>query len=546
MNLPVPRTVAVNGVVVDVAGGFLRDRDGREIPLRPQAFDLLKYFLNSPGRVVSKDELMKAVWPDVFVTDDSLVQCVRDVRRALNDEGQSVLKAVPKRGYRLTIPAADPPPARTRWTMAAVAASMLVLIAIGLAQRFARSPAELRSFDGPPVVAVVPFINVGGDEAAQKLALEMKTDCGLLAKLGRLREFQIVLRGSAYAYGLNPGETVDVDFVLGVSINREGDNLRITAHLIDPRTGGVLWSEQWDRRDDDLFAVQSEISERISNRLGGSAGLIQETARAAARLKAPGQLTAYELYLLGTAKLARINRADAEEAVDLLSRSAEREPGLVRTWVELSLAHDLVADFGVEPERNRMAAADAAERAVSLEPTDPKAHAVLGISLRYRGEIARTRSEFDTALGIAPDAFEILALYAGWASSFGEAQRGAEMADRAVRLVPDFPDWSAKQFSNAYFMVGRYEDALGMLDRLSPDNDTISTRTTRAAALAVVSQNKEARVGREGHRSASFASLEGSAPAGMPVETAAGRTSLVNFHRSFGERSAIARYLRKD
>ncbi|TIQ08334.1 MAG: adenylate cyclase, partial [Mesorhizobium sp.] len=86
MNLPVPRTVAV-----DVAGGFLRDRDGREIPLRPQAFDLLKYFLNSPGRVVSKDELMKAVWPDVFVTDDSLVQCVRDVRRALNDEGQSVL-----------------------------------------------------------------------------------------------------------------------------------------------------------------------------------------------------------------------------------------------------------------------------------------------------------------------------------------------------------------------------------------------------------------------------------------------------------------------
>ena len=102
--------------------------------------------------------------------------------------------------------------------------------------------------------------------------------------------------------------------------------------------------------------------------------------------------------------------------------------------------------------------------------------------MRYRGEIARTRSEFDTALAIAPDAFEILTLYAGWASSFGEAQRGAEMADRAVRLVPDFPDWSAKQFSNAYFMVGRYEDALAMLDRLSPDNDTLSTRTTRAAA----------------------------------------------------------------
>jgi TolB-like protein len=378
-------------------------------------------------------------------------------------------------------------------TVLAIAASVLVLVAAGPAWRFTSPPAELPSFDGPPVVAVVPFINVGGDVTGRKLALEMKECSGLLTNLARLREFQIVLRGSAYTYGLNPGETVDVDFVLGVSINREGDNLRITAHLIDPSTGGVLWSERWDRRDDDIFAVQSEISERISNRLGGGAGLIQETARATARLKAPGQLTAYELYLLGTAKLARVNRADVEEAVDLLSRSAEREPGLVRTWVELSLAHDLMADFGVEPERNRLAAADAAERAVSLEPADPKAHAALGISLRHQGEIARTRSEFDTALAIAPDAFDILALYAGWASSFGEAERGAEIADRAVRLVPDFPDWSAKQFSNAYFMVGRHEDALRMLDRLSPDNDTMSTRTTRAAALAAVSRNKEAR-----------------------------------------------------
>ena len=91
MNLPVPRTVAVNGVMVDFAGGFVRDRDGREIPLRPQAFNLLKYLLENAGRLVTKDELMKAVWPGVFVTDDSLVQCVRDVRRAIGDADQSVL-----------------------------------------------------------------------------------------------------------------------------------------------------------------------------------------------------------------------------------------------------------------------------------------------------------------------------------------------------------------------------------------------------------------------------------------------------------------------
>jgi DNA-binding winged helix-turn-helix (wHTH) protein/TolB-like protein len=491
MNLPVPRTVAVNGVIVDFFAGCVRDRDGREIPLRPQAFDLLKYLMQNVGRLVTKDELIKAVWPRVFVTDDSLVQCVRDVRRAIGDADQSVLRAVPKRGYRFTIPAAVPPPTRTRWMTGAVVASVLVLIVAGLVWRFGRPPAELRSFDGPPVIAVVP--NVSGDDAAQNLALGTLTGCGMLVKLGQLREFQVVFRGSAYVFGVNPGETLDVDFVLGVSISDEGANLRITAYLIDPRTGGVLWSERWDRPDDELLPTEDEISERISNRLGGSAGLIQETARAAALQKAPGQLTAYELYVLGTAKLARINRADAEEAVDLLGRSAERDPTLVRTWVELSLAHDLMADFGVEPERNRVAAAAAAERAVNLDPADPKARVALGISLRFRGDIARARSEFDTALVMTPDAFEILALYAGWASSFGEAQRGAEMADRAVKLVPDFPEWSAKQFSNAYFMVGRYEDALGMLERLSPDNDTLPTRTMRAAALTAVSQHGKER-----------------------------------------------------
>ena len=108
MNLPVPRTIAVNGVMVDVAGGFLRDRDGREIPLRPQSFDLLKYLLQNAGRAGQQGRADEGGMAGVFVTDDSLVQCVRDIRRAIGDESQSVLKAVPKRGYRLTIAAADP------------------------------------------------------------------------------------------------------------------------------------------------------------------------------------------------------------------------------------------------------------------------------------------------------------------------------------------------------------------------------------------------------------------------------------------------------
>jgi DNA-binding winged helix-turn-helix (wHTH) protein len=112
MDAESPRAFRVNGVVVDVAGGTLRDEDGSEIPLRPQAFALLRHLMDNAGLLISKDELMKAVWPNVFVTDDSLVQCVRDVRRAIRDDDQSVLKAVRKRGYRLDVGDAAPPAAK--------------------------------------------------------------------------------------------------------------------------------------------------------------------------------------------------------------------------------------------------------------------------------------------------------------------------------------------------------------------------------------------------------------------------------------------------
>ncbi len=90
-----------NGVTVDFAAGTLRDASGADIPLRAQSFAVLRHLSANPGRVVEKDELATAIWPGVAVTDDSLVQCVRDIRRALRDDGQTLLKTVPRRGYRL-------------------------------------------------------------------------------------------------------------------------------------------------------------------------------------------------------------------------------------------------------------------------------------------------------------------------------------------------------------------------------------------------------------------------------------------------------------
>jgi TolB-like protein/DNA-binding winged helix-turn-helix (wHTH) protein len=485
--------IAGNGVVADLANDTLRDRTGAQIPLRPQAFAVLRCLAERPGQLVTKDEIMAAVWPGVAVTDDSLVQAVGDIRRAIGDEAHAILRTVPRRGYRLVPPedgAALPARSAPRW--AAVAAAVLLAIgAAGAWWQFGRTERIGVSLDGPPLVAVLQLINVAGDEASARLAQGLKKD--FYTELSRFREFQIVLRSSSYFYESDLADGLDVDLVLAGAIHREGDRLRITAQLLEARTGNLIWSERWDRPDDDVFAIQTEIAQLISNRLGGGAGLIHEVGRIAAHRKRPADLTAYELYLLGTEKLERMGRAEVEEAVRLLDRSVALDPEFARGWVELSLGHDALADLGVEPERNRQAAAEAAERAVGLNPSDAKAHAALGLSARHRNDFARARSGYDTALSLAPNAWETLALAAGWAPTAGEAGRGAEMADRVVRQSPGVPAWSARQFAHAYFMAGRYEDALAMTDRVPADGYTLLIWTIRPAALAVVGRMQEAR-----------------------------------------------------
>jgi tetratricopeptide (TPR) repeat protein len=269
--------------------------------------------------------------------------------------------------------------------------------------------------------------------------------------------------------------------------------VRITAQLIDGKTGNHVWSERWDRPTSDIFAVQTEIAEQVTNRLGGGAGLIQTAGREVARRKRPDNLSAYELYLLGTEKLEQVNRADIEESIRLLSRAVELEPGLARAWLELSHAHALMVQFGADRAVKGRAAMAAAERSVALDPGDAEAHAALAMRLSEAGEVARAKVAFDTALNLSPGSAEILTFYASSAVTLGDPERGAEAADRAIRLNPNYPVWAGNFFRWAYFMAGRYEDALRVLERQPLDNLTRWGWVLRAAVYAALGRIDEAK-----------------------------------------------------
>src|SRR6185312_8563849 len=253
-----------------------------------------------------------------------------------------------------------------------------------------------------------------------------------------------------------------------------------------------LWSDRWDRPDEDVFAVQTEIAEQVTNRLGGGVGLIQAAGRAAAKRKRPENLNAYDYYLLGTEKIEKITKEDEEEAIALLNRAVELDPGLARAWVELYHAHVILAGFGINPDSEIKAAADVAEHAVRLDPSDAEAHAVFGMSLSDMGDIARAKTEMDTALRLAPGSAEILTFYTGYAARFDEPERGARIVDRVIRLDPYYPMWATGFYSYAYFMAGQYEEALKMLERMTPDNYNKWSWVLRGSSLAGLGRIDEA------------------------------------------------------
>ncbi|MDX1401284.1 MAG: adenylate/guanylate cyclase domain-containing protein, partial [Kiloniellales bacterium] len=456
--------------------------------------------LADPGGICVSQSVNDQVEGKVEWTFESLgPQAVKNIPKPV--QAFRVLFETPPRRARTSVATARRTPVKL-WALAGVLGTLVILAGAVLwqspwspQQRPSPTSGTSSSLSEKPRVAVLPFDDYGGDPSTSRLAKGLTED--IITDLARFPEFSVIARNSTEIYEnkaadlLEVGAALSVDFVLEGAIQRDGDHLRISAQLIDVASGSQFWSERWDRPAEGLFVIQSEIAEAVANRLGGGAGLIQQAGRAEAKRKLPESLDAYELYLLGTESLEKVSREGIEEAIGLLTRAVEIDPGLARAWVELYHAHNLSRYFGTD-KSTALDAAAAAAKAIELDPSDAEAHAAQAMALADKGEFARAKAEFETALRMAPNAFEILAFYSSWAGSLGEPERGAELAERAVQLNPSFPDWAASPFAWAFFTVGRYEDAVQMLDRLPPESYTSWRWAVRAGSLAALGRSDDA------------------------------------------------------
>ncbi len=469
----------------------MRTTGGKAIALRPQSFAVLRHLLENEGRVVGKDELMQAVWPDVAVTDDALLQCIHEVRDGIGDGRHVVIKTLQKRGYLLEMPETEADRRVPKWWRPALLAALV--LAIGGFYWTQRQPVPATL----PLVAVLPIDALSDDESTRLLARGLTDD--LITDLARFPEFGVLARNSTERYtdkSADPktvGSELGVRFMIEGSIARQDAIVRVTAQLIDTTTGDHVWSNRWDRPMAEYFSLQTEISAEIANRLGGGAGLVQAAGRIAAHRKPPGSLNAYELYLLGTERLEQVNVGDLNAASVLLNRAVADDPGLARAWIELFHTHSLLANFGEDPVVNRAKAVAAADKALMLDPGDAEAHAVKAMSLIVQNDFARGREEFHTALRMAPNSAEILTFYVGWASGLGEAQQGADAIELAIRLDPNYRPWANPTFAWGYFMAGRYQEALPFLEVWPKEKHVKSLFAVHAGVLASLGRTDEAK-----------------------------------------------------
>ncbi|MGL5113764.1 MAG: winged helix-turn-helix domain-containing protein, partial [Beijerinckiaceae bacterium] len=249
------------GWTLDGVRGSLSGAGG-DIPLRPKSFEVLRFFVQNAGRLVSRDDTLNAVWPGVNVTEESLTQCVSEVRQALGDLDRRIVRTVPKRGYLFAIDV-------IAQDLCEMGNHALRASAIAESERlpdvaapFVRRP----RLDGPSI-AVLPFTNLSGDSTQEYLSNGLTED--VINGLSRFSGLSVIARNSSFSFKGRAIDVRDVGELLGVrylvkgSMRRFGDRIRITAQLVDAHSGVQRWGERFDRALGDIFAVQDEITRSI-------------------------------------------------------------------------------------------------------------------------------------------------------------------------------------------------------------------------------------------------------------------------------------------
>ena len=321
----------------------------------------------------------------------------------------------------------------------------------------------------PLSIAVLPFTNMSGDPNQEYFADGITED--IIANLSRFENFFVISRTSSYVYkGKNAksqeiGRELGVVYLLEGSIQRQGDELRVTAQLIEAESGKHLWVARYDRRVDDVFAIQDEITGSIASTLGET--LWQAQARQVAR-KPTASFESYDYRLRALDHLHRLNKDDNLKARELYRKALELDPEYPAAYIGLGWTYFLDylgkwVDVGPETLEEALGYA---QKAATLAPDSAEAYRLIGRVYQFQGRHDEALSMLQRALELNPNNGDILATYGVMLVYAGRPEEGIEWGAEAIRRNPHHPDWYASVMATGLYLLGRHQEALQYLGRI--------------------------------------------------------------------------------
>jgi TolB-like protein len=418
------------------------------VQISNKAFQLLRLFVDNPNRLLTKDHILEGVWRDVCVSEGLIKEYVHDLRQALGDDPRQprFIETVHGRGYRF---------------LGGVEPSQPALAA--------GAPSTPRAH--PPSLAVLPITNLTGEERWARFCRGLSDD--LIIDLARYPDFMVIANG---ALPSQPADSLDVrhlgralaaGYVLSGSVQASDDRMRVNVKLIETEHGQHLWTDQYDRELGEVFAIQSDIVAHVAAAVGGFSGQIPHVERLRLGRKPPGDLQAYELYLLGHELESHFEKDSTLKAFELARRAVALDPDYARAWLVLAWTCWQIV----------------------LEPLDPFAIMEMAAVRAGAGDISGARDAIERALDLGRNQPDLLIVTANSiALVLDEPVRAMKVLDQGLELIAMTSDWQQLSMARVAYFAGDFERALKDARR-GPDN--LLTQLVEIMSLAQLGRSGE-------------------------------------------------------
>jgi TolB-like protein/tetratricopeptide (TPR) repeat protein len=431
-------------------------RNGEVVPLRPKVFDILLVLVQNGGHILSKDEVMKLVWPETAVEEGNIARSISTLRNALGEHPREhqYIETIPWRGYR-----------------------------------FVANVKEVRDIPArPPIdsIAVLPFVNVNAKSKSEYLSDGITES--LITSLAQLTNLRVTSRNLAFRYkgretnAQTVGRELNVQAVLMGRVAESDDLLSISVELVETSDDRHIWGAQYVRKPAELFAAQQnivrEIAEKLRRELTGHEQQLLTRRHT-------GNHEAYLLYLKGRFYFNKLTLDGVQRGVEYFQQAVEKDPNYALAYAGLGDCHNYLA--------HRDEAKQAVLKALELDESLGEAHGTLGFfRFLYDWDFMDAEREFERAIELSPNYAEAHHWYAIYLANLGRHEEADREARRAIELDPLSLLMNLTPALN-FYLARQYDRAIEQLQRvIEMETNFVAARSVRGSVLVQKGMYEEA------------------------------------------------------